>query len=101
MPNIEIWKEGAKLATGTAAQGSATISAIARVQERVTPSVRRIISNWSAKTPTPDPFAGLGRNITVLITSGTSLGRTYAAKVLADSGIEGQTLTLDAKCPYL
>ena len=99
MPSVEIYKGGTKLATGTVSAAAAVITSVARVQERTSPSVRRRVSNWSGKSP-PDNFMGWGRNVRILMTSGSSIGRTYDAQVLADDGVEGNLLSLSRKCPY-
>jgi hypothetical protein len=100
MPTVDIYKSGTKLGTATVTAGQAVLTTSARVQVQTSPSKRRIISNWSGKTPTPDNFIGWGRNVRIMMTSGSSIGRTYDAQVLSDDGIEGNLLTLSRSCPY-
>jgi hypothetical protein len=100
MPTVDIYKSGTKLGSATVTAGQSILTASARVQERTSPSKRRIISNWSGKTPTPDNFIGKGRNVQIVMTSGSSIGKTYTAQVLADDGQEGNLLSLSQPCPY-
>lgn len=100
--NVDIYSMGGiKLATGSATQGSATVSSIARIQDCTSPSVRRIISNWTRDLAAVVAFSGLGRNVRLVVTTaGAAAGRSWASKVIADQGTEAGTITLKDVCPY-
>lgn len=100
MPNVEIWKGPVKLATGAMSAASASVTSVARIQERTSPSVRRIISNWTRDRAAVVSFSGNGRNVSVMVTSGANTGRVFRSRVIVDAGTEAGTLTLADKCPF-
>ena len=85
MATIDIYKGQIRLAQGISTPGAATLTGVARVQDRVTPDIRRAI--------------GVGRNVAVTVRNGAAAGRTYAARVIAEN-IGGSTLTLSRPCPF-
>lgn len=79
---IEIYKGPVKLGSGSASDGSATIS--------------------SFTSAVAAPYSVIGRNrfVCVLVTqAGTHVGRSWWTRVIADNG--SNQLTLRDPCPYV
>lgn len=68
--NVDVYKGGIKLGSGTMANGSATVSSYTATASRVT---------------------GSGRNVEITATGGNNIGATVQTRVITDGG---STLTL-------